>query len=398
VAVKKIKEDVYFIGTEDWDRRLFDELIPLPDGTSYNSYLIRGSEKTVLIDSVDPPMCGELTGNLKELNVEKIDYIISHHAEQDHSGSLPELIKKYPGSKIMTNQKCKSMLMDLLPVPDERFMVVKDGDTISLGDKTLQFIFTPWVHWPETMSTYLKEGKILFSCDFFGSHYASDDLFVKDDKKIYTAAKRYYAEIMMPFRTSIVKNLEKIKDLDIDIIAPSHGPVYDNTGFIINAYREWASDRVKNEVVIPYVSMHGSTEKMVEHLKHCLSGKGVAVKVFHLTDTDIGELAMALVDAATLVIGAPTVLAGPHPNVLYAAYLVKVLRPKLKHISIIGSYGWGGKTVEMLTDLVSSLKAEIIEPVVIKGYPKNDDFKLLDGLAGSIISEHKELADSGMIY
>jgi flavorubredoxin len=398
VTVKKIKEDVYFVGSQDWDRRLFDELIPLPDGTSYNSYLIKGTEKTVLIDSVDPPMYGELNGNLKELNIEKVDYIISHHAEQDHSGSLPELVKKYPQSKIITNQRCKSMLMDLLPIPDDRFMVVQDGDTVSLGNKTLQFIFTPWVHWPETMSTYLKEDKILFSCDFFGSHYTSNDLFVKDEKKIYNAAKRYYAEIMMPFRTSIVKNLEKIKDLDIDIIAPSHGQVYDNTKFIINAYREWASDRVKNEVVIPYVSMHGSTEKMVEHLKQYLSGKGVEVKVFHLTETDIGELAMALVDAATVVIGAPTVLAGPHPNVLYAAYLVKVLRPKLKYISVIGSYGWGGKTVEVLADLVSTLKAEVIEPVVIKGHPKNDDLKLLDGLADKIISKHKELADEGKLY
>jgi flavorubredoxin len=288
--------------------------------------------------------------------------------------------------------------MDLLPVPDKRFMVVGDDDAVSLGNKTLQFILTPWVHWPETMSTYLKEDKILFSCDFFGSHYATDELFVKDVKKIYNAAKRYYAEIMMPFRTSIIKNLEKIESLDIDIIAPSHGPVYNNIDFIINAYREWVSDRVKNEVVIPYVSMHGSTEKMVKYLKQSLSGKGVTVKVFHLTGTDIGELAMALVDAATVVIGAPTILAGPHPNIVYAAYLVKVLRPKLKYISVIGSYGWGGKTVEMLADMVSTLKAEIIEPVVIKGYPKDGDFKLLDGLADKIILKHKELADNGMIY
>jgi flavorubredoxin len=398
MVFKKLKEDVYSIGAEDWNRKLFDELIPLPDGTSYNSYLIKGSEKTVLIDSVDPPMYNSLAGNLKESNIERIDYIISHHAEQDHSGSLPELIKEYPGSKIVTNQKCKSMLMDLLPVPDDRFKVVEDGDTISLGNRTLQFIFTPWVHWPETMSTYLKEDKILFSCDFFGSHYASDELFVKDEKKIYKAAKRYYAEIMMPFRTSIIKNLEKLESLDIDIIAPSHGPVYNNIDFIMNAYREWVSDRVKNEVVIPYVSMHGSTEKMVEYLKQYLSGKGVTVKVFHLTDTDIGELAMALVDTATVVIGAPTVLAGPHPNVLYAAYLVKVLRPKLKYISIIGSYGWGGKTVDMLVDIVSSLKAGIVEPVVIKGHPKNEDFKLLDGLADKIVSKHKELADEGKLY
>ncbi len=398
MSIQKIKENVYYVGAVDRDRRLFDELIPLPDGTSYNSYLIKGSEKTALIESVDPPMYGTLTDNLKELNTGKIDYIISNHAEQDHSGSLPKLIKQYPESKIITNQKCRSMLMDLLPVPEERFTVVGEGDTISLGDKTLQFILTPWVHWPETMSTYLKEERILFSCDFFGSHYAADELFIKDEKKIYNAAKRYYAEIMMPFRTSIVKNVEKIKNLDIDIIAPSHGPIYNNIDFIIDAYRDWVSDRVKNEVIIPYVSMHGSTERMVEYFRQSLVRGGVTVKVFHLTDSDIGELAMALVDAATVVIGAPTILAGPHPNVVYAAYLVKVLRPKLRYISIIGSYGWGGKTVEILGDIISTLKAEVIEPVVIKGYPRDEGFKLLDELAEKIILKHKELAGAGEIY
>ena len=392
MSMQKIKENIYFVGAIDWNRKLFDELITLPNGTSYNSYLIRGSEKTALLDSVDPPMYDTLAGNLKELDASRIDYIISHHAEQDHSGSLPELVKAYPESRIVTNEKCKSMLMDLLLIPEERFLVVQDGDTISLGDKTLQFIFTPWVHWPETMSTYLKEDKILFSCDFFGSHYATDELFVRDENKIYNAAKRYYAEIMMPFRTSIIKNLDKIKDLDIEMIAPSHGQVYDKAGFIVDAYKDWSSERVKNEVIIPYISMHGSTEKMVEYLRESLTKKGITVKVFHLTDSDIGELAMALVDAATVVIATPTVLAGPHPNIIYAAYLVKALRPKLKFISIIGSYGWGGRTVEILADIVSTLKAEVIEPVIIKGYPKEADFRMLDELAEKIGNKHREIS------
>src|SRR4030042_5287139 len=329
MSIQKIKENIYSVGVVDWDRRLFDELIPLPDGTSYNSYLIKGSEKTALLDTVDPPMYDILANNLKSLDLSGIDYIISHHAEQDHSGSLPELVKAYPEAKIITNEKCKSMLVDLLLIPEEKFIIVGDGDIISLGDKTLQFIFTPWVHWPETMSTYLKEDKILFSCDFFGSHYATDELFVRDEDKIYIAAKRYYAEIMMPFRVTIIKNLERIKDLDIEVIAPSHGPIYSRPNFIIDAYKDWSSDRVKNEVIIPYISMHGSTEKMVNYLSKSLTEKGITIKVFHLTDSDIGEVAMALVDAATVVIATPTVLAGPHPNTVYAAYLVKALSTKL---------------------------------------------------------------------
>ncbi len=390
--MQKIKENVYFVGAIDWNRKLFDELIPLPDGTSYNSYLIKGSEKIALLDSVDPPMCDVLLDGLKKSGSDRIDYIISHHAEQDHSGSLQELIKNYPEAKIVTNQKCKSMLVDLLLIPEEKFIVINDGETLSLGDKTLKFIFTPWVHWPETMCTYLEEDKIFFSCDFFGSHYATDELFVIDEKKIYNAAKRYYAEIMMPFSGQVIKNIQKISDLDIEIIAPSHGPVYRDIDFIVNAYKDWSSDKVKNEVIIPYVSMHGTTDKMVEYFEKSLAGKGIKVKTFHLTESDIGELAMALVDAATVVIATPTVLMGPHPNIVYAAYLIKALRPKLRFISIIGSYGWGGRTVEMLSDILSPLKAEIIEPVIIKGYPKEDDFRLLDKLAEKISSRHMDIS------
>ncbi|MEA2016755.1 MAG: FprA family A-type flavoprotein [Actinomycetota bacterium] len=390
--MQKIKENIYFVGAIDWKRKLFDELIPLPDGTSYNSYLIKGSEKIALLDSVDPPMFGVLIDELKKANIEKIDYIISHHAEQDHSGSLNELIKKYPEAKIVTNRKCKSMLMDLLLIPEEKFLVIDNGEKLSLGDKTLKFIFTPWVHWPETMSTYLVEDKILFSCDFFGSHYATDELFMKDKDRIYNAAKRYYAEIMMPFRSQVVKNIERISGLEIDIIAPSHGPIYNDVDFIINAYKEWSSDKVKNEVVIPYVSMHGTTEKMVEYLTKALAGKNISVKIFHLTDSDIGELAMALVDAATVVVATSTVLAGPHPNIIYAAYLVKALRPKLRFISVIGSYGWGGRAVEMLSDILSPLKAEVIKSVIIKGYPEEDDFRLLDELAEQISNKHREIS------
>ena len=384
--MREIKKDIYYVGAIDWDRRLFDELIPLPDGTSYNSYLIRGSEKTALIDTVDLSMEDVLIENLKGT---EIDYIIANHAEQDHSGALPRMLEKYPDAKIVTNPKCKTMLMDLLHIPDDKFVTVNDGETLSLGDKTLEFIYAPWVHWPETMLTYLKEDKILFTCDFLGSHLATSDLFVTDESRVYEAAKRYYAEIMMPFRTTIRKNLEKIKDLEIDIIAPSHGPLYGNPGFILDAYRDWGSDRVKNEVVIPYISMHGSTKEMIDYFVDALIERGITVKPFNLTKTDIGELAMALVDTATVVVGSPTVLVGPHPNVVYAVYLVNVLRPKVKFASIIGSYGWGGRMVEQITEMLTNVKIEILDPVMVKGLPKKEDFKELDRLADEILNKHR---------
>ena len=390
MAVKEIKKDIFFVGAIHWDRRLFDELIPLPAGTSYNAYIIKGNEKIALIDTVDPATEAQLLTNLKILGINRIDYVISNHAEQDHSGSIPAILKLFPEAKVVTNEKCQRFLQDLLHIPETRFITINDGDTLSLGKKTLKFVFTPWVHWPETMVTYLVEDKILFSCDFFGSHLATSQLFVKDDPKVLEDAKRYYAEIMMPFRTIIQKNIEKVRALDLEMIAPSHGPIYLNPDFIIDAYSEWVSDNVKNEVILPYVSMHGSTESMVDYLIDALMNKGITVKPFNLTVTDIGELVMALVDAATIILATPTVLTGAHPAAVYAAFLTNALRPKLKFAGIIGSYGWGGKTVEQIKGLLSNLKVELLEPVLIKGLPKIEDLKLLDNLAETIYKKHKE--------
>jgi len=387
---REIRAGVYWVGAVDWDRRLFDALIPLPDGTSYNSYLIKGSEKTALIDTVDPTMERVLLNHLRQLGVENVDYVIANHAEQDHSGVIPQVLRKYSDAKVVTTSKGKDMLMSLLLIPEDRFITVSDGETLSLGDKTLEFIHAPWVHWPETMLTYLQEDKTLFPCDLFGSHLATTDLYVTDEGQVYESAKRYYAEIMMPFRTSIQKHLEKLKGYEIDIIAPSHGPMYDKPNFILEAYRSWAFDPPRNIVVLPYISMHGSTKKMVEHFVEALVERGVTVKQFNLAAVDIGKLAMALVDAATMVIGTPTVLVGPHPNVAYAAFLANALRPKLQFVSIIGSYGWGGKAVEQLKGMIPNLKVEVLDPVIIKGFPKESDFRALDNLAETIAQKHKD--------
>jgi len=389
--VRLLKPNIYAVGAVDWDRRLFDELIPLPDGTSYNAYLIKGSEKIALLDTVNPTKSEVLIDNLATVGTDRIDYIVAHHAEQDHSGAIPDILILYPNAKVVTNPKCKSMLIDLLQISEDKFITVDDGQTLSLGDKTLQFIYIPWVHWPETMGTYLQEDKIFFPCDFFGSHLATSSLFVDDEAIVYESAKRYYAEIMMPFRTPIRKNLEKIKALDIDMIAPSHGPVYDRPEFIVDAYKDWVSDNVKDEVVLPYISMHDSTKKMVEHFVDALIERGITVKQFNLTETDIGKLAISLVDAATIVLGSPTVLTVAHPKAAYAAILANALRPKTKFASIIGSYGWGGKMVEQITGLLGNLKVELLEPVIAKGYPKEDDFIALEKLADKILTKHKEL-------
>ncbi|MBN1328784.1 MAG: FprA family A-type flavoprotein [Candidatus Heimdallarchaeota archaeon] len=391
MAIAEIKPNIFFVGAKDYDRRLFDEIIPLPDGTTYNSYLVIGSKKTALIDAVDGTKYYELERNLAKLKVKEIDYLISNHTEQDHSESIVQLAQKYPKAQIVTNAKGKEYLMVHLHLPEEKFLVKEDGETLSLGDKTLEFINAPWVHWPETMLTYVKEDKLIFTCDLFGTHLAQSDPFVIDEAKTYESAKRYYAEIMMPFRKLIVKHIEKLSKYDFDMIAPSHGPVHQNPDFIINAYKDWISDDVKNEVVIPYVSMHHSVKEMVEYLTDVLTEKRIHVKPFNLTVTDIGELAMALVDTATIVIGAPAVLTGPHPLAVYATYLANALRPKAKFASIIASYGWKCQLKEDLIAMLTRINPELLDPVIIRGKMTEEGKKLLDNLAESIYQKHKSL-------
>lgn len=391
---REIRPGVYWVGAIDWDRRLFDALIPLPDGTSYNAYLIKGSEKTALIDSVDPMMSAVLTNHLGQLQIDKIDYIIANHAEQDHSGTIPQLLERYPEAKVVATPKCKELLVELLMIAGDRVITVNDKGVISLGNMTLEFIYAPWVHWPETMLTYLREDRILFPSDLFGSHLATSDLYVSDEGQVYEAAKRYYAEIMMPFHTNIERHLERLKDYNIDIIAPSHGPLYDRPEFILKAYRSWVSDPPGNIVLLPYISMHGTTRRMVEYLVGALVDRRVTVKQFDLASADLGKLAIALVDAATLVVAAPTVMAGMHPGVVEPVFLTNLLRPKLKFVSVIGSYGWGGKMVEQIAAMIPNLKVEVLAPVVCKGFPREVDFKEMDNLAAVIAQKHKDMGNA----
>jgi flavorubredoxin len=386
---REIKPGVSYLGAIDWDRRLFDSLIPLPDGTTYNAYLVEGTDKTVLIDTVDPPMTDVLMMQLAD--VPRIDYIVSNHAEPDHSGAIPDVLRSYPQATLLCSKRAVEVLVETLAIASDRIRVVEDGEKLELGGKTLEFLYTPWVHWPETMVTYLEQDRILFSCDLFGSHIASSDRFVVDEARVYEAAKRYFAEIMMPFRNHIRRHLDRLADYEIDIIAPSHGSIYPEPSLIVDAYREWAADAPKNLVALPFVSMHSSTRKMVDCLVDELMARGVGVERFDLTTADLGKLATALVDAATIVIGTPTVLGGPHPSAAYAAFLANALRPKAKFVSIIGSYGWGGRAVEVLAGMIPTIKAEVLDPLLTKGAPGSVDREGLARLADTIAAKHAEL-------
>lgn len=388
---KEIKNNIFYCGLNDYNRAIFDELIPLEHGTSYNSYLVKGSEKVALIDTMYPPKTEEYLKNLDENGVDKVDYIIANHGEQDHSGSIPALLKKYPEAVVVTNAKCKENVKEMLLVDEAKIKVITDQEELSLGDKTLKFIIAPGVHWPDTMFTYLVEDNLICTCDFLGAHYTFEDIFANDSKELEHSAKRYYAEIMMPFRTMCKKYTKMVRDLNPEMILPSHGPIYKNPAFILDLYADWSADEGKNLVLMPYVSMYGSTEEMIDYLIEKLEAKGVKTEKFDIVDGDLGDLAMGLVDATTIVMGSSMVLAGPHPMAVNIAYLANILRPKAKVATFVGSYGWGGNLFGKLGELLSGLKLDVIEPLLVKGKPKADEFKRLDEIAEEIYQKHKAL-------
>ncbi len=369
----KISDGVYWVGVKDWNRRIFDALIPLPQGTTYNAYLAIGEEKTALIDTVNPGFEEEFEEKINVIsNLGEIDYVVMNHAEPDHAGSIPYIFKKNRKAILLTTEKGSKMAKIYYNVPSERIRVVRDREKIELGGKTLCFIETPFLHWPETMFTYLMEDKILFPCDFFGAHTALGT-YDDDVEEIISLAKRYFGEIMMPFRNMGKRALDKIKDFEIRIIAPSHGPIYRNPERILNAYAKWTAGETREKVIAVYVSMWKSTERMVRTIVDTLISEGLEVSLYDLVTADIGDIAENLVDSTAIVIGTPTVLGGMHPLALFGTYLVKVLRPPLKYGVILSSYGWGAGAVRQVSEILASTKIEVVGVVEINGPPTEKD-------------------------
>lgn len=392
LIARELIAGVSAVGAIDWDRRYFDELVPLPHGTTYNSYLVRGSEKTALIDTMYPARTAEYVANLKRLNISHIDYIIANHGEQDHSGSIPAVLEVYPDARVVTNKFCQSLIRDAMDVPADRFLIIKDEDTISLGNRTLRFLITPWVHWPDTMLTHLVEDNLLFTCDLFGAHNATSDLYATDEGRTLDCARRYYAEIMMPFRSYVAKYLAMVEKMAPRMIAASHGPVYDRPELILNAYRQWSSAEPLREVVIPHVSMYANTSKMVLYLVDRLIERGLKVTPFNVVEGDMGDLTSALVTASTLVVAASTVLGGPHPASVGALNVINILKPKIKFLSTIGSFGWGSSIDEKILQLLPNVDAKVLAPVLVRGRAGEDNWKNLDRLADDIYNCNEQLA------
>jgi flavorubredoxin len=378
---------VYWVGVKHYNRRLFDSLIPLPHGTSYNAYFVKGSNKTALIDTVNPGFDQELLDKISvHADPSKVDYVIMNHAEPDHANAVKHMLDVAQGAKLVTSAKGKEAAMMYFGVAPERIMVVDESTKIDLGGKTLSFVDAPWLHWPETMFTYLEEERILFPCDFFGSHLAMGDFYAKDygPELCVDMAKLYFAEIMMPFRPMGLKAVEKVKKLDPRIIAPSHGVIWDDPKVIVEPYSRWTSEKMAKKVLIAYVTMWGSSEKMAKAMHEELVRKGINVNIFDLPVTDIGHVAKELVDTPVLVLAAPTVLNGVHPVAAYATLLVKTLRAPTKYGVVLSSYGWGGGAVKQISGLLEGSKLEVLGVVDVKGPPKQPEFDKIKEIANKI--------------
>lgn len=389
---KEIKKNILYAGMNDEDRLIFDELIPLDHGTSYNSYVVIGSVKTAVIDTMYPKFTKEYLKSFDENGITKVDFIIANHGEQDHSGSLPAMLEKFPEAMVVTNTVCANNLKEMLLIPADRIKIIKHDEELSLGDKTLQFKIAPGVHWPDTMFTYIKEDRMICTCDFLGAHYIFDDVFAVPSCDLERSAKKYYAEIMMPFSTVCRKYIEQIKAMNVDMIMPSHGPIHKNPNYILDLYEDWAGEKGKNLVLLPYVSMYHSTTEMIDYLSNKLAEKGIPSIKYDMVDGNLGDLAIALVDATSIVLGTSMVLAGPHPAAFNTVYLASVLKPKAKIASFIGSYGWGGNLFGKMADMLAPLKLDIIEPILVKGKAKADDYAKIEKMADEIFAKHKELS------
>lgn len=371
--IPEIAKGVFAVGSKDWNRRMFDALIPLPHGTSYNAYLVKGSEKTALVDTVNHGFENELLDKIKIITQgESLDYVVMNHAEPDHAGSISCILNENNGAVLITTEKGKKMAQTYFNVPEERIKTVKDGDCIELGEKTLKFIDAPFLHWPETMFTYLVEDKVLLSCDFFGAHTAFG-IYDDDVEEIISLAKSYFGEIMMPFKKMGNKALDKIKNLEIDVIAPSHGPIYKNTERILSVYRKWTVGDTREKAIVLYVSMWNHTEKMIKTIVETLQSENIEVCMYNIPYADLGDVAKDLVDSRAVVLGTPNVLGGAHPVAIYIAHLARLLKPPLKYGVVLSSYGWNEGAVRQIGDILEPLKIEIVGTLEVNGPPSVDD-------------------------
>jgi flavorubredoxin len=378
----KVRDDIYWVGSLDFDIKVFDIIMHTENGTTYNAYVVKGTKKNVLFEVSKEAFFDEFYSRLSSvIDPAQIDYIVLDHTEPDHTGSLSKLLPHCPKAIVVATNTAMNFVKEILNNDSFHRQVVKDGDTIDIGGKTLRFIQAPFLHWPDTMFTYIPECKTLFTCDAFGCHYADEKVFndqIHGD--FYDAYKYYFDNILGPFRRYVLDALDKINDLDIETVCNGHGPVLrTNVQHYFDLYREWATPakKDKNSVVIAYVSAYGYTRKMAQAIAEGVKAvNGTEVKLYDFVYDDVPE-AMRAIDAADgLLLGCPTLVGDALPPIYNILTHLNPQYNRGKVLGVFGSYGWSGEAVPNLEGRIKQLKFKMpLNGLRVKFKPNEDDLE-----------------------
>lgn len=377
----EIKKDIYWVGALDYDIKVFDIIMQTDYGTTYNAYIVKGKEKTALIEISKETFFDEFLERVKSVcDPSEIDYIVVNHTEPDHTGALAKLLELTPNATIVGSQMAIKFLKDITN-SEFKSQAVKDNDEIDLGGKTLKFMSVPNLHWPDSMYTYIQEENILFTCDSFGCHYCDKKVFNDEIENDFIDAYKYYFDcIMGPFKSNILNALDKIKDINIDIICPGHGPVLKkDIEKYIELYRTWATivPSEKPSVVIAYVTSYGYTRKIAEKILEGVKSVGdIDVVIADITEISKDELLQEINNAKGLMIGTPTILADTLPPVWEILTALNPIIHKGKFGAVFGSYGWSGEAVKNVNDRLKQLRFKVpIEPLKVLFNPSTEQLE-----------------------
>ena len=371
----EIKQNIYWVGGIDWDLRNFHGYVT-PRGSTYNSYLII-DDKITLVDTVKHYLADEMLDRIRAVvDPEEIDYVLVNHVEMDHSGSMPMVMEVAPNASIVTTSKGKKAL-EMHYGKDWEYMIVKTGDELKTGSRTLKFVETPMVHWPDNMVTYVPEDGLLLSNDAFGQHIASTERFVDEMgwDIVREEAASYYANIVFPYGDQVNKALDVVETLPLEMIAPSHGLIWrSHLTELLREYRKWAGNETDRKALIVYDTMWGSTKEMALALQEGLEACGVPVTMKSLQTNHISQIVPHVLTARLVLVGSPTINNGMLPTVAAFLTYTKGLRPKKRTGFAFGSYGWGGQGAREVASVLKDMGWKMPEETVNLQYvPGKDD-------------------------
>jgi len=390
MALVKVCEDIFWVGVEDKRDILFEGLWPIPGGVSYNAYVVKGSEKVALIDTVDKFYSREFLSKVEEVvKCSEVDYIILNHLEPDHSGALEAIVREATRAKVVSSQMGINFAKAYYGGNFET-LAVKDGDVLELGGHTLKFITAPWLHWPETIFTYDIVSGTLFSGDAFGTFGALNGKVFDDEidvREYEGEMKRYFADIVSHYSQFVVKAGEKIKGLPIKILCTTHGPIYRrNPKYPIEMYLKWSSGVDEEKVIIVYGSMYEHTAEVAEYLESRLKEKGVKVKAFNVCRVHPSFILPEIIDSKAILLGAPTYEGAVYPPITNFIEYVKVKNVRPKTLGIFVNYTWGSNIIEQLKGKLSEVGMKVVEPtILVRGKLTEDDKRKADLLIENIL-------------